>query len=305
MAEKSDKEFWHNMANEEKKIYSDIDKNGFCILQGDSIEIIPLLEDNSIKLMYGSPPYPNAKRNYRTWKIDNYIEEISPAISNIIPKLKDNGFIVINVKANRVNPTSTTSSERSLVVEELMIYMKNQLKLYCVDIEIWIKTNPVPTGIRVACQDSYEYNLWFSKSPKWTINIDAIRREYSEATLKTYQNTIYKPRKNGLLYVSKEKKIIANEIGALPLNIVSGSVSNKTVDHQAVQPEYLSEKYIKACTNENDIVFDPWVGSGTTGIVSLKNKRKFIGFDISKPFADLALSNLNLFLESLKTGETI
>lgn len=293
------------MANEEKKIYSDIDKNGFCILQGDSIEIIPLLEDNSIKLMYGSPPYPNAKRNYRTWKIDNYIEEISPAISNIIPKLKDNGFIVINVKANRVNPTSTTSSERSLVVEELMIYMKNQLKLYCVDIEIWIKTNPVPTGIRVACQDSYEYNLWFSKSPKWTINIDAIRREYSEATLKTYQNTIYKPRKNGLLYVSKEKKIIANEIGALPLNIVSGSVSNKTVDHQAVQPEYLSEKYIKACTNENDIVFDPWVGSGTTGIVSLKNKRKFIGFDISKPFADLALSNLNLFLESLKTGETI
>lgn len=283
--------------NLKTSIYSEIEQKGFNIINGDAKEIIISLNDNSIKLMYGSPPYPNAKRNYRTWSIDNYIEEISPFISDVIPKLMENGFIVINVKANRIKQSSTSSSERSLIIEELMIYMKRDLGLYCVDIEIWTKSNPVPTGIRVACQDAYEYNLWFSKAPKWSINIDLIRRNYAETSLKTYEKTTYKPRKNGLLYVSKEKTIEPHPIGALPINIIHGAVSGKSVDHQAVQPEYLPKKYILACTSEDDIVLDPWVGSGTTGIVALKYNRKFIGIDISKTYADLAISNLKKSLD--------
>ena len=291
------------------EIYNDIESKGYSILQGDSINKIKKLKDSSIKLLYGSPPYPNAKRNYKTWKIDNYIDEIAPFIKNAIPKLTDDGFIVINVKANRTHPTSkNVSSERSLIVEELMIYMKKELNLFCVDIEVWIKSNPVPTGVRVACQDAYEYNLWYSKSPKWKINIDPIRREYAESTLSTYRNSTFKPRKNGLQYVYREKKIYPNEIGALPINvatneiinfsnwytnIVYGAVSAKSVEHQAVQPEYLPEKYILACTNEKDIVLDPWTGSGTTGVVSLKIKRKFIGFDISDEFVKLAKANIS------------
>jgi len=283
------------------QIYNNLDKNNFSIITGDAIKKIKSLKDNSIKLMYGSPPYPNAKRNYRTWKNDDYIKEIDPFIRNVIPKLTSDGFIVINAKANRLHPTKDKSSERSLIIEELMIYMKKELGLYCVDIEIWIKTNPVPTGVRVACQDAYEYNLWFSKSRKWEINIDAIRTEYAPSSLNTYKNTIYKRRTNGLLYVSNDKQIEPNEKGALPrnvdieapVNIVKGGVSSKSVNHQAVQPNYLPEKYILACTNENDIVLDPWVGSGTTGIVALAGNRKFIGIDISEDFAKLAEKNIN------------
>lgn len=312
-----------------KSINLNFNEKDFIVINGDAKELIKELPDKSIKLFYGSPPYPNAKRNYKTWKIENYIEEISPFIENAISKLKDDGFIVINVKANRTKAKNKEeSSERSLIIEELMIYMKKTLKLYCVDIEIWIKSNPVPTGVRVACQDAYEYNLWFSKSPKWSINIDSIRRSYSESSLKTYQNTTFKPRKNGLQYVSKEKKISPNATGALPLNIgtngmanlinnlmpndqkneiinyytnlVYGAVSSRSEDHQAVQPEYIPKKYILACTQVNDIVLDPWVGSGTTGIVALKLNRKFIGFDISKDFYELANKNLRDTARKLK-----
>lgn len=291
---------------ESEQIYQNLDDKNFSIITGDAIKKIKLLKDNSVKLMYGSPPYPNAKRNYRTWKNDDYIKEIDPFIRNVIPKLTDDGFIVINAKANRKHPTKNTSSERSLVIEELMIYMKKELNLYCVDIEIWIKTNPVPTGVRVACQDAYEYNLWFSKSPIWKINIDAIRTEYANSSLNSYRNTIYKKRTNGLLYVSNTKTIEPNEKGALPknvdiepVNLVIGGVSSKSVSHQAVQPNYLPEKYILACTNENDIVLDPWVGSGTTGIVALAGNRKFIGIDISEEFAKLAEANI---FDSIKKG---
>jgi DNA modification methylase len=61
------------------------------------------LPDKSIKLVYGSPPYPNAERDYGVWKTHEYIEKISPFIDASVLKLRDDGFIVINVKANREN----------------------------------------------------------------------------------------------------------------------------------------------------------------------------------------------------------
>lgn len=259
----------------------------------DSVQGLNKLNDKSIKLVYGSPPYPNADRNYGNWSSSEYIQKISPFIDSIIPKLRDDGFLVINVKANRDKALSGKCTTRSLVVEKLAILLEEKWGLYCVDIEIWIKENPVPTGLRCACQDAYEQNLWFSKSPKWTINIDAIRRPYDGNSLKAYANNEYKPRTNGLSYVRKAKRIEPNPKGALPLNIIKGAVSSKQTIHQAVQPGYLPEKYIKAVTKEGDIVVDPWMGTGTTGYEALKLKRKFIGFDINKQFVDFAQAMLS------------
>lgn len=246
----------------------------------DGAQGMLLLPDRSIKLVYGSPPYPNAERDYGVWKASEYIDKISPFLDASILKLREDGFLVINVKANREKATSTMASKRSLVVEKLAILLEEQWGLHCVDIEIWVKENPVPTGLRVACQDAYEQNLWFSKAPKWTINLDAIRRPYESHSVKTYGEYEYKPRSNGLSYVRKNKRIEPNPLGALPKNIISGGVSSRIGEHQATQPLYLPEKYIKATTNEGDLVVDPWVGSGTTGVAALSLNRRFIGFDI-------------------------
>ena len=242
------------------------------------------LPNKSVKLIYGSPPYPNAERDYGVWRSDEYIEKISPFIDAAKDKLTDDGFLVINVKANREKATTKVSTKRSLVVEKLAILLEEKWGFSCVDIEIWVKDNPVPTGLRVACQDAYEQNLWFSKSPKWKIDLDSIRRPYEESSLKIYGNTEYKPRTNGLPYVRQAKKIMPNPQGALPLNVIKGAVSSKQEQHQAVQPGYLPEKYIKACTKKGDIVVDPWLGTGTTGIAAMGLERKFIGFDISEKY---------------------
>lgn len=242
------------------------------------------LPDKSIKLVYGSPPYPNAERDYGVWKSSEYIDKISPFINASVMKLRDDGFIVINVKANREKATSKVTSKRSLVIEKLAILLEEQWGLHCVDIEIWVKENPVPTGLRVACQDAYEQNLWFSKSPKWTIDLDSIRRPYESHSVKTYGEYEYKPRSNGLTYIRKNKMIQPHPIGALPKNIISGGVSARIGSHQATQPLYLPEKYIKATTSEGDLVVDPWLGSGTTGYAALSLNRKFIGFDVVESY---------------------
>ena len=251
------------------------------------------ITDNSIRLLYGSPPYPNAKRDYGYWSEEEWIEFMKKFLKASYNKIHENGFVVINVKANRFKPKKGTS-KRSLVVEKLMIWMEEELGLYCVDIEIWSKTNPMSTGLRAACQDAYEQNLWFSKNQNWEINIDPIRRPYPESTLKTYERSTYKPRKNGVGYISKTKKIAPHPLGALPTNVILGPVANNRTSHQAVQPSYLPEKYIKACTNVGDLVVDPWSGSGTTGMKAVELGRNFVGFEINEEYANLSKTNIGI-----------
>ena len=158
------------------------------------------------------------------------------------------------------------------------------------DIEVWVKSNPVTTGLRAVCQDAYEQILCCKIKP-WSINLDAIRRSYQKPP-KTYDSSYYKPRSNGLTYVRKQKKIQPNPLGALPKNVVSGPVSSKRVKHQAVQPEYLPNKYILATTNEGDLVVDPWMGTGTTGVEALKLGRLFAGFDVVQEYVNIAEKRL-------------
>lgn len=266
----------------------EIQKNGYTIKCMDGASGILTLPDKSIKLVYGSPPYPNAERDYGIWKASQYIEKISPFIDAAKLKLRDDGFLVINVKANREKATAGFSSKRSLVIEKLAIMLEENWGLHCVDIEIWVKENPAPTGLRVACQDSYEQNLWFSVAPKWTINLDAIRRPYESHSMKTYEEYEYKPRSNGNTYVRKTKRIQPNPLGALPKNVISGGVSSRVGDHQATQPLYLAEKYIRATTEVGDLVVDPWLGSGTTGYAALQLGRSFAGFDVVDSYIDEA-----------------
>ena len=276
----------------------EIAEHGFAVKCMDGAEGMLLLPDKSIKLVYGSPPYPNASRDYGVWTAKEYIDRIAPFIDAAKLKLRDDGFLVINVKANREKATAIHTSKRSLVIEKLAIMLEEKWGLHCVDIEIWIKENPVPTGLRVACQDAYEQNLWFSVAPKWTINLDAIRRPYESHSVKTYEEYEYKPRSNGNTYVRKNKRIRANPLGALPKNIISGGVSAKIGNHQATQPSYLPEKYIKAVTNVGDLVVDPWLGSGTTGAVALLLGRTFAGFDIM----DTYVSDAKEWLIQLREG---
>ena len=264
----------------------------FCIQCIDGAQGMLQLPDKSVKLVYGSPPYPNAERDYGVWRSSEYIEKMSPFIEAARKVLRDDGFLVINVKANREKATSRVASKRSLIVEKLAILLEENWGLHCVDIEIWVKENPAPTGLRVACQDAYEQNLWFSVSPKWTIDIDAIRRPYESHSVQTYRDYEYKPRGNGLTYVRKNKMIQPNPLGALPKNIISGGVSASVQDHQAVQPLYLPEKYIKATTAEGDVVLDPWMGSGTTGVAALQLNRKFVGYDIMPEYVTFSDNRL-------------
>ena len=259
----------------------------------DGVKGLDTLKNHSVKLIYGSPPYPDAERDYGAWYSYEYLDKMEPFIEAAKNKLSLDGFIVINVKANRKRNKPGLNPTRSLIIEKMAILLEEKWGFSCVDIELWIKDNPVTTGLRCACQDAYEQILWFARSNPWKINLDSIRREYSKGSLRTYANVEYKPRTNGLTYVRKNKIIHPNPLGALPINVIKGPVMSGKSGHQARQPGYIPRKYILAATLPDDIVVDPWMGTGTTGIEALSLERKFIGFDIEPKYVEMAKTNLN------------
>ena len=69
--------------------------------------------------------------------------------------------------------------------------------------------------------------------------------------------------------------------------------SKERTPHPAQFPEKLIEKCILASTNEGDTILDPFMGSGTTAVVSLKHKRKVIGMELNKNYCEIIKKRLN------------
>lgn len=81
-------------------------------------------------------------------------------------------------------------------------------------------------------------------------------------------------------------------------------VPRKVSGHPATFHEEMPRRCIEASTKEGDIVFDPFMGSGTTGLASLKLNRKFLGVDISEEYVDIANKRIEDYLEKNDTSQT-
>ena len=80
-----------------------------------------------------------------------------------------------------------------------------------------------------------------------------------------------------------------------PTNVLYQSAESGNKKHSAVFPIYLPLWFIKLFSQENDIVLDPFIGSGTTALAAIQTNRKYIGIDISKEFVLQAKETINIF----------
>ncbi len=91
-------------------------------------------------------------------------------------------------------------------------------------------------------------------------------------------------------------KNIANWIGrdkAYPSNVLHLATECSNKNHSAAFPKELPAWFIKLFTEDDDIVLDPFAGSGTTCVVALELNRRFIGIEVKDEYFQLALSNIN------------
>lgn len=245
---------------------------------GDCKTELSNLEDNSVDLIITSPPYADQRKStYGGIHQDKYVEWFLPISEQLLRVLKPTGTFILNIKEKVVD------GERSTYVMELILEMRKQ-GWYWTEEFIWHKKNSYPGKWPNRFRDSWERLLQFNKSKKFNMYQEEVMvpmGDWAKARLKNLSDTD-KKRDNSKVG-SGFGKNISNWIDrdkAYPSNVLHLATECNNKNHSAAFPEELPEWFIKLFTKSNDIVLDPFMGSGTSLFVANRLKRHSIGIEI-------------------------
>ena len=151
---------------------------------------------------------------------------------------------------------------------------------------IWHKPNPMPESVTDRCTKSHEYIFLLSKSPKYYFDNETIKEKanYAGHSRGVSKNISV----DGITdFGGKTEYDDRNKRSVWTVNTKPFKES-----HFATFPEELITPCILAGSKENGVVLDPFMGAGTTALVSLKNNRQFIGFELNDEYCKLAEKRL-------------
>ncbi|MBQ6617523.1 MAG: site-specific DNA-methyltransferase [Thermoguttaceae bacterium] len=245
---------------------------------GDCLEVLNDLPDNSVDLIFTSPPYADQRKNtYGGIHPDKYVEWFLPISQQLFRVLKPMGSFVLNIKEKVVN------GERSTYVLELILAMKQQGWLWTEEF-IWHKKNCYPGKWSNRFRDAWERLLQFNKQKKFAMYQESVMvptGDWAKSRLKNLSQTD-KIRDNSHVGSGFGKNISnwLNRPMAYPTNVLHLATECSNKKHPAAFPQALPEWFIKLFTQENDVVLDPFMGSGTTNIAANRLNRQSIGIEI-------------------------
>jgi site-specific DNA-methyltransferase (adenine-specific)/site-specific DNA-methyltransferase (cytosine-N4-specific) len=255
------------------------------LILGDCRKELKTLENNSVDLIFTSPPYADSRKNtYGGIHPDQYVDWFLPISKELLRVLKPTGTFILNIKEKVVN------GERHTYVIELIIEMKKQGWLWTEEF-IWHKKNCYPGKWPNRFRDSWERLLQFNKSKNFNMYQDEVMVPVGDwaKTRLTNLSEVDRIRDNSRVG-SGFGKNISNWVGrtkAYPTNVLYLPTECNNRGHSAAFPESLPEWFIKLFTKREDTVLDPFMGSGTTIRVSQNLKRNSIGIEIVPEYYNL------------------
>lgn len=245
---------------------------------GDCKNVLRELPDNSVDLIFTSPPYADQRKNtYGGIHPNEYVDWFLPISEELLRVLKPTGTFVLNIKEKVVN------GERSTYVIELIIEMRKQGWLWTEEF-MWHKKNSFPGKWPNRFRDSWERLLQFNKNKKFNMYQEAVMvpmGDWAKTRLKNLSDTDKKRdnAKNGSGF-GKNVSNWVNRKMAYPTNVLHLATECNNKKHSAAFPETLPEWFIKLFTKQEDTVLDPFMGSGTTNFVAQRMNRHSIGIEI-------------------------
>ncbi len=251
---------------------------------GDCRHVLKELPENSVDLIFTSPPYADQRKSsYGGVHPNEYVDWFLPISKELFRVLKPQGTFVLNIKEKVVN------GERSTYVMELIIEMRKQGWLWTEEF-IWHKKNSYPGKWPNRFRDSWERLLQFNKSRKFNMYQEEVMvptGDWAKTRLKKLSDTDKKRDESKV--GSGFGKNISNWLNrdkAYPSNVLHLSTECSNKKHSAAFPEKLPEWFIKLFTKEGDVVLDPFTGSGTTNFVAQRMSRHSIGIEVYKEYYD-------------------
>lgn len=285
------------------------------LIQGDCLETLKTLDDKSINCCVTSPPYFGLRDYGHPGQIGleetpkQFVNNLLEVFREVYRALKDDGTLWLNLgdsyagngggdkmsgmyKSNKgaAGNKYRTPGKIGLKSKDLIgIPWKVAFALqedgwYLRQDIIWHKTNPMPESVKDRCTKSHEYIFLFSKSSRYYFDQDSIK----EKALVGSNGSKFHTGKTGVNQKRcSDKKRNESEfrnkrsVWTVPTKPYSGA-------HFATFPPDLIEPCILAGCPQGGIVLDPFMGSGTTGIVSKKNDRGFTGIELNPEYIKIA-----------------
>lgn len=270
---------------------------------GDCEEVLKSIPDESVDLIFTSPPYADQRKNtYGGIHPDDYVEWFLPKSQEMLRVLKPSGTFVLNIKEKVIN------GERSTYVMELILAMRKQGWLWTEEF-IWHKKNCYPGKWPNRFRDAWERLLQFNKSRKFNMYQEAVMvpmGDWAKTRLRKLSET--DRRRDESRVGSGFGKNISNWLNremAYPTNVLHLATECSNKKHSAAFPEGLPEWFIKLFTKPGDVVMDPFMGSGTTNIVAARMGRNSIGIEIVPEYHSMVRDRLTPVTPYLFTPEEL
>ncbi|MBI5047457.1 MAG: site-specific DNA-methyltransferase [Deltaproteobacteria bacterium] len=260
------------------------------IILGDCKDELEKLGDNSIDLIFTSPPYADSRKNtYGGIHPDRYVEWFLPISEQLLRVLKPTGTFVLNIKEKAAN------GERHTYVMELILAMRKQGWLWTEEF-IWHKKNCYPGKWPNRFRDAWERLLQFNKTTKFNMYQEEVMipvGDWAKGRLRNLSETDKKRdnAKNGSGF-GKNVSNWLNRQMVYPTNVLHLATECNNKNHSAVFPDELPEWFIKLFTKEKDTVLDPFMGSGTTIFVAKRMLRNSIGIEILPEYYKMVKSEI-------------
>ncbi|MEK7116577.1 MAG: transcriptional repressor LexA [Patescibacteria group bacterium] len=246
------------------------------IYNENCLDTMAKMPDNFIDITVTSPPYDDM-RKYG----GNTFGEFG-SIAKELYRITKKGGIVVWV----VGDQTIMGNETGTSLKQALYFKEIGFNLF--DTMIYLKTPRGAVGNNNTYWQTFEYMFVLSKDKPKTINL--IRdRENKEArsgdtgTKRLYDGSLFQQKRSGYSKYGRRTNVWEYLVGK------GHSASDKVAyEHPAVFPEKLAQDHIISWSNEEDIVYDPFMGSGTTAKMAILNKRKYIGSELSREYCEIA-----------------
>lgn len=261
----------------------------------NALDFCKLLPSKSIKLIITSPPYNIGKEYETKINIDEYISNLSPMLTEFERILSDDGSLCWQtgnfVDNGEVYPLDIYFYPH---FKKLGLHLRNRI--------IWHFGHGLHCSKRFSGR--YETILWFTKTNDYTFNLDDVRipckypgKRYFKGEKKGQISSNPKGKNPEDVWEMTLERLIDDwdaQIWEIP-NVKNNHPEK--VNHPCQFPVELVERCVLALTNENDIVYDPFAGVGSSLIAALKNNRQAYGTELEKDYVDIGLERIQKLSE--------
>lgn len=301
------------------------------------LETLKRMQDKSIDCVITSPPYWQL-RDYGyngQWGLEptfqEYLEHLWQLMDEIYRVLKDEGTCWVNLgdtyargsRAKYAHSNQSLRSKHEHLIEpntkpdyqgldKCLLLIPHRFAIGCIDRGwilrndvIWAKRNGMPESVTDRFTKKHEYIFFMVKSEKYYFDLDSIREKHKQVSLVRDNYGRKAKYAEGFAAVSRtyEAGEMCNPLGKNP-----GSVSDfwdvqtkpSSQSHYASYNTDLIKKPILAGCPEGGIIYDPFMGTGTTAVAALRANRNFIGSEMSEEYIKICNSNIEFYLKQTK-----